>query len=156
LSNGQGRSEGILIRAAKEADIERLAVLCGQLGYPASAGQVRQRLDELLQVEDHAVLVAEGPDGQVIGWVHVFVRQLLVVDRHAELGGLVVDEGHRGRGVGRLLMETAEDWASARGCEALYMRSKVVREQAHRFYEGIGYDLIKRSCVFLKELGRGK
>jgi GNAT superfamily N-acetyltransferase len=69
------------------------------------------------------------------------------------LGGLVVDEGHRGRRIGRLLMETAEAWASARGCEALYVRSNVVRERAHRFYKEMGYDLIKQSCVFLKELG---
>ena len=98
--------------------------------------------------------MAEKVGGQAVGWVQVFGRQLLVVDRHAEIGGLVVDEGYRGRGVGGLLMELAEDWARAWGCETLYVRSNVVREDAHRFYEGAGYHLIKTSRVFLKELGR--
>jgi GNAT superfamily N-acetyltransferase len=134
-------------------DVDRLAVLCEQLGYPSTPAQVHQRLGQVLQDEDQAVFVAEGVAGQVVGWVQVFGRQLLVVDRHAELGGLVVDEGHRGRGVGPQLMEQAEDWARARGCEALYVRSNVVREGAHRFYEGIGYAQIKTSRVFLKDLG---
>jgi GNAT superfamily N-acetyltransferase len=145
--------EGIEIRAAMRADVRRLAILCGQLGYLSTPEQVRQRLEELQRNEDQAVFVAEEVGGQVVGWVQVFGRQLLVVDRHAELGGLVVDEGHRGRGVGGLLMEHAEGWARAQGCEALYVRSNVVREDAHRFYEGIGYELIKTSQVFLKELG---
>ena len=144
--------ELIEIRAATRADVHRLAVLCEQLGYPSTSQQVRQRLDQLLQDEDQAVFVAEELGGRVVGWVQVFGRHLLVVDRHAELGGLVVDEGYRGRSVGGRLMEQAEDWARARGCETLYVRSNVVREDAHRFYESIGYDQIKASRVFLKEL----
>jgi GNAT superfamily N-acetyltransferase len=143
----------MVIRAATDADVERLTALCGQLGYPSSPDQVQQRLGGILANGDHALFVAQTAEGQVAGWVHVFVRQLLVVDRHAGLGGLVIDAGHRGRGTGWLLMEKAEDWAAARGCVALYVRSNVVRERAHHFYERIGYDLIKRSCVFLKKLG---
>ena len=153
LTKPHGGDELIEIRSATLLDAHRLAALCGQLGYPSAPEEVQERLGQIQQDEDQAVFVAEKVGGQVMGWVHVFGRQLLVVDRHAELGGLVIDEGHRGRGVGGLLMEQAEDWARARGCEALYVRSNVVREDAHRFYEGIGYELIKTSQVFLKELG---
>jgi GNAT superfamily N-acetyltransferase len=153
LTGTRDGDEVIGIRAATLADVHRLAVLCEQLGYPSTPEQVRQRLDQLQQDEDQAVFVAEEVGGQVVGLVQVFGRELLVVDRHAELGGLVVDGGHRGRGVGRLLMEQAEDWARARGCETLYVRSNVVREGAHQFYVGIGYDQIKTSRVFLKALG---
>ena len=148
-----GGGERIVVRAARLADADRLAVLCAQLGYPASSEEVRQRAAPLQQSEDHGILVAETADGQVIGWVHVFVRQLLVVDRHAELGGLVVDAGHRGCGVGELLMAEAEAWAWTKGCGAVYVRSNVVREDAHRFYEGIGYERLKTSRVFLKNVG---
>jgi GNAT superfamily N-acetyltransferase len=151
VRTGDG-DEVIDIRAATQVDVHRMAALCEQLGYPSTPEQVQRRLDQIQQDEDQAVFVAEGVGGQVVGWVQVFGRKLLVVDLHAELGGLVVDEGHRGRGVGGLLMEQAEDWARARGCEALYVRSNVIREGAHRFYEGIGYELIKTSRVFLKEL----
>ena len=153
MTRAHDSDELIEVRAAALVDVHRLAVLCGQLGYPSTPEEVRQRLGQILQDEGEAVFVAEEVGGQVVGWVHVFGRQLLVVGCHAELGGLVVDEGHRSRGVGRLLMERAEAWALARGCEMVYVRSNAVREDAHRFYEGIGYDQIKTSRVFLKELG---
>lgn len=144
--------EVVVLRTAIPQDAERLAVLSAQLGYPATPEQMGRRLEAIQGDENHAVFVAEGAGGQVTGWVHVFIRQLLLVDRHAELGGVVVLAGQRGRGVGRLLMERAEVWARARGCEAVYVRSNVARERAHRFYEGIGYEQIKTSRVFLKRM----
>jgi GNAT superfamily N-acetyltransferase len=77
---------------------------------------------------------------------------LLVADLYAEVGGLVVDENHRGRGIGRILMQHAEQWARGRGCETVCVRSNVVRERAHVFYQGIGYDNIKTQRMFLKVL----
>jgi GNAT superfamily N-acetyltransferase len=141
-----------IIRPARAEDAERIAVLCGQLGYPASHEQVRCRLDQIQQDDEQAVYVAQRPDGRMIGWVQIFVRHLLVVARHAELGGLVVDEDHRDGGVGRLLMEQAERWAREKKCESVYVRSNVVRERAHRFYERLGYANVKTSLTFHKVL----
>jgi GNAT superfamily N-acetyltransferase len=142
----------IEIRLAQPEDIERITVLCEQLGYPSSQEQVRQRLHRIRQRGDHAVYVAEQADGRVLGWVHVFVRQLLVTDLHVEIGGLVVDEEHHRRGIGQLLMEQAEQWAREKGRQAVYVRSNVIREGAHAFYERIGYTNIKHSKVFRKIL----
>ena len=41
--------------------------------------------------------------------MHVYIRRLLEVDQHLEIGGLVVEGGYRRSKVGRLLMEQAED-----------------------------------------------
>ena len=153
MGSGCGCDEVAVLRVAVPQDAERLAVLNAQLGYPARPEQVARRLEAIQGDRDHAVFVAQGAGGQVTGWVHIFVRQLLVIDRHAELGGLVVLEEQRGRGLGRLLMERAEVWARDRGCEEMYVRSNVARERAHRFYEGIGYEQIKISGVFLKRMG---
>ena len=146
------RNERVRVRATRPADAEQLAILCGQLGYPASAEQVRSRLDRIQQDETNAVLVAEGADGQVLGWVQVYVRPLVVDDLNAELGGLVVDERNRSQGVGRQLMEEAEVWARAHGCEAVNVRSNVIRERAHHFYEAIGYRRIKTQVTLRKGL----
>jgi GNAT superfamily N-acetyltransferase len=75
-----------------------------------------------------------------------------VADPQAEVGGLVVDEGYRRRGIGRLLMQQAEQWACEKGCWAVYLRSNVVRKDAHAFYEGIGYSNVKTSLAFRKTL----
>lgn len=143
-------NEPVAIRRATAADAGRLAELCGQLGYPASLGQMQPRLTEILQDEGNVISVAVRPDGQIVGWVQVYERQLLMVDRHVEMGGLVVDEEFRGRGIGRMLVDWAEAWAREHGCGALYLRSNVDREAAHHFYEGLGYQLVKTQRAYQK------
>lgn len=155
MGNTHEGVQEIRIRPARPADAERLAALCTQLGYPASPDEVRRRLEQIRHDVDNAVYVAEPAGGQVMGWMQVYARQLLVADRHAELGGLVVDAAQRRHGLGRRLMEEAEAWARARGCEALYLRSNVVREGAHRFYEGIGYTAAKTQYTYHKPLSEG-
>jgi ribosomal protein S18 acetylase RimI-like enzyme len=59
-----------------------------------------------------------------------------------------------GEGFGRLLMTEAEAWAEKQGCAEVRLRSSVTREDAHRFYEGIGYEIRKTSHVFCKSLER--
>ena len=140
------------VRLAKASDARHIAILCLQLGYPASQEQVQRRLERIQQEDHHALYVAERSDGHVIGWVHAYVRHLLVADAHAEVGGLVVDQDCRKRGVGRLLMRTIEQWARRQGCRAVRVRSNVVREGAHAFYRRIGYSTVKTQAVFYKEL----
>lgn len=129
-------------------------MLCQHLGYPASPAEVQQRLGQIQHDERHAVYVAELPNRrQVVGWVHVYTRQLLLTDLQAEIGGLVVDEGHRHSGIGRLLMQHAEEWARKKGCEAVTLRSNVLHKDAHIFYEKVGYRSIKTLMAFYKALG---
>ena len=129
-----------------------MAVLSLQLGYPATPVEVRERLALILGDDRHALYVPEETDGEVVGFVHVYVTPLVEVEAQAEIGGLVVDEAHRERSVGRLLMEEAERWAREKGCSALVVRSNVVREGAHSFYRGLGYAPMKTQLVFRKAL----
>ena len=70
----------------------------------------------------------------------------------AELAGLVVDDAVRGAGVGAALLNAAEAWARSEGFATMRVRSNVVRERAHRFYEREGYERIKAQAVFRKAL----
>jgi GNAT superfamily N-acetyltransferase len=140
------------IRLASDGDVTPIAALCHQLGYPVSREEIRRRLDQIQRDDRHAVYVAELPGERVIGWVHVYVRHLLVADPQAEIGGLVVDEGHRRRGTGRRLMQRAERWAREKRCWAVHLRSNVVRKRAHAFYERIGYSVVKTQLAFRKVL----
>jgi GNAT superfamily N-acetyltransferase len=152
MSGIDGSREAVAIRLATAGDIDRLAELCGQLGYPLTSEQLEPRLIEIGRDKPNDIYVAVGSDGRVMGWVQVYVRQLLMVDRHAEMGGLVVDEAYRGRGVGHMLVDWAEAWARDHGCQALYLRSNVQRLEAHRFYEGMGYQLVKTQRAYWKPL----
>jgi GNAT superfamily N-acetyltransferase len=142
----------VTVRPARAEDVGRMTALCEQLGYPSSEEQVRRRLSGIEGDEDHAIYVAELADGQVVGWVHVYVLNLVVSDPQAHIGGLVVDETYRRCGAGRRLMQQVEAWARAKGCWAVTLRSNVVREDAHAFYESLGYRNTKTSLMFRKAL----
>ncbi len=62
------------------------------------------------------------------------------VSRYAEISLLVVHEEARRQGVGRFMMEHAEKLAEREGCKGTWLVSGFGREeQAHRFYEELGY-----------------
>lgn len=140
------------IRRAKSGDAVQLADLSGQLGYPATAGQIRERLRGLAPTPDHAVLVADSPKAGVIGWLHVSRQPLLEGEIRGEVNTLVVGEGHRSLGAGARLLAAAEDWARKRGCKGMSVRSNVIRERAHKFYERNGYEHYKTQKSFRKLL----
>jgi GNAT superfamily N-acetyltransferase len=142
------------IRLARRSDAEQIALLSGQLGYPATAAQITRRLSQLTPRSKHTVFVAEslGRKPQVVGWLHVSVSPLLESDLRAEVNGLIVAERVRSAGVGAKLLDAAEKWARQRGCRAVNVRSNVIRERAHMFYERNGYEHYKTQKAFRKAL----
>jgi GNAT superfamily N-acetyltransferase len=140
----------VRIRRARPRDATRLAELSGELGYPATAKEIRQRLSRLQPAASHAVFVAEIPASGVVGWLHVSRNQLLESPVRAEINGLVVSSSARSQGVGKLLLRAAEDWARQKKCTGLNLRSNVLRERAHGFYEREGYEHYKTQKAFRK------
>ncbi len=138
------------IRGARLEDAPHLAELSGQLGYAATPDAIRERLLQIEQETAHEVYVAEGAGGEVLGWVDLLIERALVSGNEVEITGLVVDESCRGQGVGRRLMEHAEQWARDRGCRSVRLRSNVVRAEAHAFYERLGYSVFKTQKNFRK------
>ena len=152
MRNGQSLGDKVTIRAMRIDDAERVADLSGQLGYPSSVEEIRQRFREITSNPQHGFFVAEISNGEVVGWIHMYACNLMVDDRRVEIWGLVVDERHRNQGLGKLMMGHAERWAAQIGCRAVCLRSNVIRDGAHAFYEGKGYRRIKTQHVFRKDL----
>jgi GNAT superfamily N-acetyltransferase len=140
------------IREAVSTDSAALAELSAQLGYPVPGDEMAIRLAALLADPHHGVFVFDSETGRVLGWIHVFRSLYLEASPMAEIGGLVVDEASRGRGIGARLVERVERWALAHGLTRIRVRSRLERTDAHRFYDRLGYGLLKRQQVFVKEL----
>ena len=140
------------IRQAKNADVAPIAVLAGQLGYPSTTAQMRERLREIKPASQHAIFVAESAKDGVIGWIHVSRQPLLEVEIRAEVNGLVVAEDQRSLGAGAQLLAAAENWARKHGCKGMSVRSNVIRDRAHKFYERHGYEHYKTQKSFRKTL----
>jgi GNAT superfamily N-acetyltransferase len=149
-------NDDISVRKAKHEDMDSLATLSTQLGYPTSANDILKRLLKILSMEDSKVFVAVSPEKRILGWIHVLVSYRLVIAPFAELGGLIVADGCRGQGIGGLLLTKAEGWAKERGLKTFRIRARSSRQRAHHFYTRMGYQLYKEQKIFKKELSNTK
>jgi len=144
-------SDVVSIREMAATDAEAAARLSAELGYPVSIDAMRQRIENLLSLKDHALYVA-CMSTTVIGWVDVGITYHLQTEPYGEIGGFVVSNEYRSRGVGRGLVAQAEQWVAERGLTRVVVRSQIAREAAHRFYLREGYARTKTSAVFSKQL----
>jgi len=147
-------SDAVRLRPMSRFDAGCCRTLLTQLGYEMTEAELERRFDEVSSAPEHSLLVAETA-GQVVGLMHVFARPALENPREAVVQAIVVDEGLRRAGVGRLLMAAAEHWASERGCRSVVLSSNIARASAHAFYAALGYRVSATSLVFRKELPPG-
>ena len=89
--------------------------------------------------EGHDVLIAE-VDGVFAGYANLGPSLPMASNRHVlELKGINVAREHRGRGVGRSLIEAATERARARGARKLKLRVLGPNESARSLYESCGF-----------------
>lgn len=142
----------VAIRAPERRDCARMAELADQLSGKSSAEEIAARLASMQGSPDYAVFIAETAEGDIAGWIGMFIHRCVEANMRAEISGLVVEERARSLGIGRRLVERAEEWAREKGCETVGVRSNVIRERAHTFYERLGYKHIKTQKTFRKTL----
>jgi len=137
------------IRDARPEDAEGLVQLIGLLAHQVDAAGVRKRLEQL-HSDDLPQLVAV-EDGEVIGLCGM--HRMTAVHRQRPVGRitiLVVSEAARGKGVGRLLVDAAEERLRAAGCGLFELTSNDWLVEAHRFYQQAGFSATGKR--FAKEL----
>ena len=142
----------IEIRSAEDRDVTTLARLAGELGYPSTPEQVRERFDNIKAAPHQATFVAVTNADAVIGWIQLSEARSLESEPRAEITGLVVDSNFRGGGAGSLLVQRGEEWARQRGLVVIGVRSNIIRERTHLFYERLGYAVTKTQKVFRKRI----
>jgi|SRR5580658_2327683 GNAT superfamily N-acetyltransferase len=140
------------IRQWRPEDDKRLAELAGQLGYQSTPEQVRVRIAGMQDPNQYALYVAEMADGKIAGWIGVSLFRAVEVDCCAEITGLIVDQDIRSRGIGKVLLDAAEQWARHRGCDGIGVKSNVTRDRAHLFYQHNGYERVKTQVSLHKAL----
>jgi aminoglycoside 6'-N-acetyltransferase I len=68
------------------------------------------------------------------------------------LEGIYVDPERRSSGVGRALVQAAEDWARRRRCTEMASDRELHDEASGRFQRAVGYDEVERIVCFRKDL----
>ena len=140
----------IVIRPIEARDAPEVSLLVQQLGYERSLESVLAWIETIKSaaLPQSAFVACIGVE--IIGWIEISLEHRLQTPTFALIGGLVVKDGARGRGIGRLLCERAELWSWQQGVSVVRVTSRSNRSDAHRFYLRDGYCEVKTSIVFEK------
>lgn len=135
------------VRAAVLADFQAVLELYRQLYEELDLrpdDRVRQAWADTLATPGRTVLIAED-GGALVGTVDLTVVANAARDGrpHLLVENVVVDAAHRGRGVGRRMLEAAEAHARAAGCYKVQLSP--VEPDACAFYEAIGMQVSGRT-----------
>jgi ribosomal protein S18 acetylase RimI-like enzyme len=137
------------IRDAKPSDVPRLLELIRYLGHEIDEKSLRKNLKALKKTGELPLVATL--DKTIVGMCGVGAR--VVIHRPAPLGritALVVAEDAQDKGIGRLLVDAAEDWMRKKGCALVEVTSNDRRAAAHAFYRHLGYE--RSSIRFFKRL----
>ncbi len=133
------------VREATAEDVETIHSLAGELaGVVGDASPalepVRARLSELLESPQARVLVAEDEGGAVVGLASLWIKpDLAHGDTVIEVPTLVVAEGSRGGGVGKLLMEEIQRLAAENDASLIELVATRQNVPARDFYKSLGF-----------------
>jgi GNAT superfamily N-acetyltransferase len=138
--------KGLVIRRGTEADLARVVELLALGAVPGTReehkAEPEQYSDALREIDrsGSALLVAE-LDGEVVGACQLIVFRHIQAGggRCAEIESVHVHPDQRGHGVGTALMGNAVERARALGCYRVQLTSNTLRDDAHRFYESVGF-----------------
>jgi GNAT superfamily N-acetyltransferase len=135
------------IREATPGDIDAMMILLQALfaietDFEFLSHKARRGLELLLarmREEQATVLVAEHR-GNIVG---MCTLQLLVSTAEGGVAGLVedmvVDENWRHRGIGRLLLQSLEQWGIAHGVSRIQLLADRQNQPALSFYTALGW-----------------
>ncbi len=132
-------------RTATAADLPAITALLADdpLGAaresPGSPAYAAALAAILANPEDQVLLAVDG--GAILGTLQLtFLPGLSRTGMwRAQIEGVRVARSARGQGIGRALMEHAVDLSLQRGCGLVQLTTDRTRQEAHRFYEGLGF-----------------
>lgn len=139
------------VRSAEATDIEAIVGLTRQLGYDLAVETIAANLQRILEDGDRDMLVLV-VSGEVNGMVSVCRDFAITEAPFALLTAIVVDEKHRGQGLGRKLLDAVYPWAQSHGLRKVKLRTNMIRTEAHEFYMRNGFQALKDQRVFVKNL----
>ena len=148
-------SDRLIIRTAEEKDIAEILQLFAQPdmdnGKVLTLPEAAIIFNRMKSYPDYQVYVAE-ISGEIVG-----TFALAIMDNLAHMGNksgliedVVVSQKYQRQGIGRKMMKHALEICKERQCYKVCLSSNQKRENAHRFYDSIGFK--KHGYSFMMEL----
>ncbi|MFJ2426148.1 GNAT family N-acetyltransferase [Pseudomonas sp. NPDC087804] len=129
---------------ADTAQLEAVAQLFdayrGFYEQPSNLAQSRAFIAERMAAGESAIFLAQEEHGEALGFVQLYPT-FSSIDAHRTwlLSDLFTTPAARGRGVGRLLMNTARAFALETGAKGLVLETATDNYTAQGLYESLGY-----------------
>ena len=145
------------MRKAEGKDIKDLCVLMDEMSHTAiSLEDMLNRLHMVWESNIDMLFVCED-EGQIQGLLGFRIRENLEeVSRFGEISAIVVNHDSRRNGVGRFMMDYAEKLGGEFHCKGMWLVSGFARkEEAHKFYEQLGYQTTGYRFVKLFQQPKG-
>jgi ribosomal protein S18 acetylase RimI-like enzyme len=133
------------IREATEADLPAILEIYSQpeldAGNPLGLEDALLKFRRFATYPNYKLYVAE-LDGSTVG-----TFALLIMDNLAHRGassGVIEDVGvlpeYQGRGIGKQMMQRAQELCANAGCYKVALTSNLRRTKTHAFYESLGFE----------------
>ena len=143
-----------MFRKINTADTQEIAEICkAELGYDVDVENVKKQIEKLTNDKNQHIIIGyeDETTRKIIGFVHAQMYESFYSDLGLNILGLAVNPDFQGRGIGRKLIEKLEQYAVENSISFIRLNSALKREEAHKFYEHIGYTCDKVQKRFIKE-----
>ncbi|WP_409319556.1 GNAT family N-acetyltransferase [Pseudomonas sp. KCJK9016] len=112
----------------------------GFYGQPSNLAQSRAFIAERMAGNESTIFLVKDESGEALGFVQLYPT-FSSIDAHRTwlLSDLFTTPAARGRGVGRLLMNTARDFAVETGAKGLVLETATDNFTAQGLYESLGW-----------------
>ena len=139
------QSQTLTVRPGTRADLPAVLALYGQPDFNGdnvlSLEEAEAKLARFADYPDYILYVAE-QNGAIVG-----TFCLMVIDNLARRGrfsglieAVVVSSGHQGEGLGKIMLRRAIEMAAEKGCYKVALSSGFKAENAHAFYDSLGFE----------------
>jgi diamine N-acetyltransferase len=148
------------VRLASRSDYEQLLPIYADVDelHLRNLSQVFQKPEESLRSEEYFDRILDSADAaifvavhseDIVGFISVCSKDApdhpaMVPRKYAEIDTMAVMEQWRDRGIGRLLLAQARDWAVSRGAAQIELNVWEFNSGAIEFYERCGYTTTSR------------
>ncbi|MEO8881645.1 MAG: GNAT family N-acetyltransferase [Gemmatimonadaceae bacterium] len=126
------------LRTAAASDSDAIAALLTELGHPAQAADIPARLSALSRDGGAAIVAVDGDDHPLGLICLARITNVHSTGPIAYITTLVTASAARRRGIGKLLVARAFEWARETKCSRLSVTSAERRADAHAFYPKCG------------------
>lgn len=123
-----------------------------QLDYLQSSLSKDQLEDKVLDVlnhDDEKIFIAVCDD-EVIGYIYVNIYDVLYQEPIANVVSFILNMNKKHNGVGKTLIEAAENWAKDKGIKKARIVSDVNRTHGHSLFKKLGYVINETDFEFKK------